>query len=45
MFYEMVLTMKLVHLTCRKVPNNFLQEKEDASCSEEKVMKIQDSLQ
>ena len=45
MIYEMVLTMQLVHLTCRKVLYNHLQEKEDETCSKEQVMTIQDSLQ
>ena len=44
MFYEIVLTMQLVHLNCRKV-YNLLQEKKDETCSEEQVMTIQDSLQ
>ena len=45
MFYEIVLTMQLVHLNCRKVMYNLLQENKDETCSEEQVMTIQDSLQ
>ena len=44
MFYEIVLTMQLVHLNCRKGPVHLLQEKKDETCYEEEVMTIQDSL-
>ena len=41
MFYEIVLTMQLVHLIVGKVLYNLLQEKKDETCSEEQVMTIQ----
>ena len=41
MFYEIVLTMQLVHLNCRKGR----EENQDETCSEEQVLTIQDPLQ
>ena len=42
---EMFLTIQLMHLACRKITYNQLQEKKDETCSKEKVMTIQDLLQ
>ena len=41
--YEMFLTMKLMHFTCRKDRiHNRLQAKKDETCSEEQVRTVQD---
>ena len=40
--YEMFLTIQLMHLTCRKIMYNHLQEKKDVTCSEEQVMTVQE---
>ena len=43
MNYEMFLTIQM-HLTCRKIMYNRLQEKKDETFSEEQLMTVQDSL-
>ena len=45
MFYEISLPWNWYIWIVGKVTNNLLQEKKDETCSEEQVMKIQDSLQ
>ena len=45
MFYEIVLTIQLVHLNCRKGPEQPPTRKKDEMRSEEQVMTIQNSLQ
>ena len=40
--YEIFLTIKLMHLTCRK---DHLQEKKDETCSEEQVMTVREIIQ
>ena len=44
MFYEIVLTMQLVHLNCREGPVQ-PPTRRMRTCSREQVMTIQDSLQ
>ena len=43
--YEMFLTIQLVHLTCRKIAYNRLQEKVDETCSKEQVTTVQEIIQ
>ena len=43
--YEMFLTIQLVHLTCRKIAYNRLQEKVDETCSKEQVTTVQERIQ
>ena len=38
--YEMFLTIKLMHLTCRKDRINHLQEKKDKTCFEEQGITV-----
>ena len=39
--YEIFLTIQM-HLTCRKIMYNHLQEKKNETCSEEQVTTVQD---
>ena len=41
--YEMFLTIQM-HLTCRKIVYNHLQEKKDETCSEEQVMIVREII-
>ena len=43
--YEMFLIIQLVHLTCRKIVYNHLQEKKDETCFEEQVTTVQEIIQ
>ena len=41
--YETFLTIQM-HLTCRKIVYNHLQEKKDETCSEEQVMTVREII-
>ena len=43
--YEMFLTIQLMHLTCRNLMYNRLQEKKDETCSEEQVTTVRVIIQ
>ena len=43
--YEMFLTIQLMHLTCRKIVHNHLQENKDETCSKEQVTIVQEIIQ